>query len=46
MGPLCRPDCKGICSVCGGNRNIVACDCEEQQRLATSKLSALKNLKI
>jgi uncharacterized protein len=46
MGPLCRPDCKGICSVCGGNRNAAPCDCEEQQRLATSKLSALKNLKI
>jgi uncharacterized protein len=46
MGPLCRPDCKGICSVCGGNRNANPCDCEEKQRLATSKLSALKNLKI
>jgi uncharacterized protein len=46
MGPLCRPDCKGICSICGGNRNAAACDCEEKQRLATSKLSALKNLKI
>jgi uncharacterized protein len=46
IGPLCRPDCKGICSVCGGNRNAVLCDCEEQQRVATSKLSALKNIKI
>jgi uncharacterized protein len=46
IGPICRPDCAGICSVCGGNRNATPCDCEEQQRLATSKLSALKDLKV
>jgi uncharacterized protein len=46
IGPLCRPDCAGICSVCGGNRNASPCDCEEQQRRATSKLSALKDLKV
>jgi uncharacterized protein len=46
IGPLCRQDCKGICSVCGGNRNATACDCEEKQRMASSKLSALKDLKI
>lgn len=26
MVPLCRPDCKGICPVCGANRNATACD--------------------
>jgi uncharacterized protein len=46
IGPLCRPDCAGICSVCGGNRNAKPCDCEEKQRMASSKLSALKDLKI
>lgn len=46
MAPLCRADCRGICSVCGGNRNSAPCNCEEQQRLATSKLSALKNVKV
>jgi uncharacterized protein len=46
IGPLCRSDCAGICSVCGGNRNSAPCDCEEKQRLASSKLSALKDLKI
>jgi uncharacterized protein len=46
IGPLCRPDCAGICSVCGGNRNATACDCEEKQRQASSKLSAIKDLKI
>jgi len=29
MKPLCRPDCKGLCPVCGGDRNRVACACEE-----------------
>jgi uncharacterized protein len=46
IGPLCRPECGGICSVCGGNRNLTPCDCEEQQRIRNSKLSALKNIKV
>jgi uncharacterized protein len=25
MQPLCRPDCAGICPICGGNRNQGAC---------------------
>jgi uncharacterized protein len=24
---LCRDECRGLCSVCGANRNSVACDC-------------------
>jgi uncharacterized protein len=27
MKPLCRADCRGLCIVCGGNRNAVACQC-------------------
>jgi uncharacterized protein len=46
MGAVCQPDCAGICFICGGNRNLAACDCEEKQRRATSKLSALKDLKV
>jgi uncharacterized protein len=46
IGPLCRAECAGICSVCGGNRNATPCDCEQKQRMASSKLSALKDLKI
>lgn len=46
IGPLCHQDCAGICSVCGGNRNTTPCDCEEKQRMAIGKLSALKDLKI
>ena len=25
---LCRPDCAGLCQVCGGNRNEVPCACQ------------------
>ena len=27
MKPLCRADCRGLCAVCGGNRNTTACQC-------------------
>jgi uncharacterized protein len=27
MKPLCRPDCKGLCPVCGADRNVTACSC-------------------
>lgn len=27
---LCKEDCKGLCSVCGGNRNEKECHCEEK----------------
>jgi len=46
VGPLCGPDCRGLCSVCGGNRNVTPCECEEQQRMASGKLAALGRLKI
>jgi uncharacterized protein len=29
MKPLCREECRGLCPVCGGNRNTTACACEE-----------------
>src|SRR3954464_5104520 len=29
MKPLCRPDCKGLCPECGGDRNKDDCRCEE-----------------
>jgi uncharacterized protein len=25
---LCRADCRGLCPVCGADRNAVACGCE------------------
>jgi len=30
MKPLCRDDCRGLCPVCGGNRNVTACACSER----------------
>ncbi len=27
LAPLCRPDCRGLCTVCGGDRNETDCDC-------------------
>lgn len=40
MKPLCRPECQGICPVCGANRNVVACGCDakwDDPRLAPLK---------
>jgi len=28
MKPLCRPDCRGLCPVCGADRNGEGCDCK------------------
>lgn len=28
---LCREDCKGLCPVCGCDRNVTRCGCEEKQ---------------
>ncbi len=27
--PLCRPDCKGLCMICGEDLNIATCEHEE-----------------
>jgi uncharacterized protein len=27
MKPLCREDCRGLCPICGGNRNVSSCRC-------------------
>jgi uncharacterized protein len=29
MKPLCRPDCQGLCPVCGADRNAGECSCAE-----------------
>lgn len=29
MKPLCGEACRGLCPVCGGNRNVADCACEE-----------------
>jgi len=46
LQPLCSEGCRGLCSICGGNRNAVACECEAEQRQAASRFAALGKLKI
>jgi uncharacterized protein len=46
LGPVCSETCRGLCPVCGGNRNLTACDCEERQRQGQSKFAELAKLKI
>ncbi len=41
MKPLCRADCRGLCPVCGGNRNVAHCDCAA--RPPDPRLAALRN---
>jgi uncharacterized protein len=42
MKPLCDPGCRGLCLVCGGNRNLTPCACA--QRAPDSRLTVLKTL--
>jgi uncharacterized protein len=41
MKPLCRPDCRGLCPVCGGNRNLTPCACDS--RPPDPRLTALRD---
>ena len=43
MQRVCEEDCKGICPVCGKNRNEVSCDCHMEA--ADDRWAALRNLK-
>ena len=42
MQRVCREECKGICPVCGANRNEVPCECHIKP--ADDRWTALKNL--
>jgi uncharacterized protein len=42
MKPLCREDCRGLCPVCGGNRNLVDCGCEV--KFPDPRMAVLKDL--
>lgn len=42
MQRICKPDCQGICPVCGQNRNLSACAC--QPRPVDDRWAALRNL--
>lgn len=39
--PVCREDCKGLCPVCGKNRNTDPCNC--QVKSVDPRLAALEN---
>ena len=40
--PLCRPDCAGLCQVCGENRNEVPCACQADE--SDPRFALLKQL--
>lgn len=44
MTQLCRADCKGLCAVCGGDRNARACGCSVE--VIDPRLMALKEIKL
>ena len=39
---VCRVDCKGLCRICGGDKNLIDCKCDETG--SDPRWSALKNL--
>jgi len=41
---VCQEDCKGLCPICGGNRNHVACDCGAKEAAAAEANTGLAGL--
>ncbi len=39
---FCSEDCRGLCPICGGNRNLIDCKCEDDE--VDPRWAALKNL--
>jgi len=44
FAPLCKKECKGVCSVCGKNRNFDSCTCEDDEIDATHPFAGLDAL--
>ncbi len=42
ISPLCKPDCKGLCPICGNNLNESTCNHEDDS--GDPRLSSLKSL--
>ncbi len=42
MRPLCKPDCKGLCPICGNNLNESTCTHEDDS--GDPRLASLKSL--
>jgi uncharacterized protein len=45
INPLCKESCRGLCTVCGGNRNLAACACKTDDAKAGA-FAALGKLKL
>jgi uncharacterized protein len=45
INPLCKESCRGLCTVCGGNRNVTACACKTEVA-AGGTFAALGKLKL
>jgi uncharacterized protein len=44
MKPLCRPDCQGLCPICGADLNVGPCSCvEEVKDPRWAALAAIKS---
>ena len=43
MHPVCREDCRGICPICGQDRNQNLCGCHQDK--IDERWSALKNIR-
>ena len=43
MHPLCRADCRGLCSICGQNLNEGTCDCTQEPDPRWARLVDLLN---
>ena len=43
FSPLCRPDCRGLCERCGGDRNLGECTCGPAP--ADPRWEALENIR-
>ena len=44
IAPRCKDDCKGLCPVCGCDRNTEICACVTKQ--TDPRWDALKNIKL
>lgn len=44
--PICSENCKGLCPVCGGNRNENECTCGQNPKDEQPWKAALKNIKL
>ena len=42
INPMCKPDCHGLCPICGENQNFASCNHDEEN--FDPRLSALKTL--